>query len=369
MKPYKSFLFVAVIGLICVLLTQSCKHAVPTAETYCTEADFKTMKKIDIHCHITADRHDFMEQAVADNFRILTINTDAFEHPTVEEQQQFALAQMQVFPNDLHYLTAFSIKGWDEPGWQEQVIARIDSSFQRGALGVKVWKNIGMVEKDKNGQFIMIDNPRFDPIFDHIEKMGKAVCGHLGEPRNCWLPLDSMTVNNDRKYFEENPQYHMYLHPDYPSYEDQIRARDNMLNKHPNLRFMGAHLGSLEWSVDELAKYFDAFPNASVDMAARMCHLEKQAQDDWQKVHDFFITYQDRIIYGTDEGDYEGAPADPNEMKAKVDTVWTRDWKFLTTDAEMSSWEVNGSFKGLKLPKSVIEKIYYKNAEKWFPGV
>jgi predicted TIM-barrel fold metal-dependent hydrolase len=369
MKPYITFLSVCTTVMGCLLLPQACKQAPAATETYCTEADFKTMKKVDIHCHITVSRHDFMEQAVADNFRILTINTDAFEHPTVEEQQQFALKQISAFPNDLHYLTTFSLKGWDEPGWQEKVIARLDSSFQRGALGVKVWKNIGMVEKDKNGQFIMIDNPRFDPIFDHIEKMGKAVCGHLGEPRNCWLPLDSMTVNNDRKYFAENPQYHMYLHPDYPSYEDQIRARDNMLKKHPNLRFMGAHLGSLEWSVDEMAGHFDKFPNMAVDMAARMCHIEKQAQDNWQKVHDFFIKYQDRIIYGTDEGDYEGAPADPNALKAHVDTVWTRDWKFLTTDQEMTSWEVNGSFKGLKLPKSVIEKIYFKNAAKWFPGV
>jgi len=178
-----------------------------------------------------------------------------------------------------------------------------------------------------------------------------------------------MTVNNDKQYFKEHPEYHMYLHPDFPSYEDQIRARDNMLKKHPNLHFMGAHLGSLEWSVDELAKHFDMFPNMTVDMAARTCHLEKQAEADWQKVYDFFVKYQDRIIYGTDEGDWVGTEADPVKLKEKVHSVWARDWEFLSSGDTLTSWEVNGKFKGLKLPKEVLEKIYYKNAVKWFPGV
>ena len=352
-----------------LLAINGCKPAATTDTRYFSAGDFKKTEKIDIHCHISVDRHDFMEQAVADNFRILTINTDAFVDPTIEDQQEFALRQMEAFPGRLAYLTSFSIKGWDAPDWQQKTIAYLDSSFKKGAIGVKIWKNIGMVEKDKDGNFIMIDNARFDPIFDFIGKMGKTVCGHLGEPKNCWLPLDQMTVNNDRKYFAENPQYHMFLHPEYPSYEEQIRARDSMLRKHPNLRFMGAHLGSLEWSVDELASHFDQYPNMTVDMAARICHTEKQAQTDWQKVHDFFIKYQDRILYGTDEGDYEGADADPEKLKASAHTVWTRDWKFLTTDETMTSWEVDGEFKGLKLPVDVIEKIYFKNAVKWFPGI
>lgn len=371
MKTYTNvvrlgFTFI-IFGLL--ILMQSFTPKTAIKKTYCSEADFKKMEKIDIHCHISVDRPTFMQLAIAQNFRILTINTDAFVSPTVEEQQEFALKQIKAFPGHLAYLTAFSMKGWDNPDWQEKTIAYLENSFKHGAIGIKVWKNIGMAEKDKNGKFIMIDNPKFDPIFNYLEKKGMPVCGHLGEPKNCWLPIEKMTVNNDKAYFKDHPEYHMYLHPDFPSYEDQIASRDNMLRKHPNLRFMGAHLGSLEWSVDELAKHFDMFPNMSVDMAARMCHIEKQAQADRQKVIDFIIKYQDRIIYGTDEGDYEGAEADPVKLQEKVLTAWTRDWKFLTSDETMTSWEVDGNFKGLKLPKEVIEKIYHKNATKWFPGI
>lgn len=101
-----------------------------------------------------------------------------------------------------------------------------------------------------------------------------------------------MTVKSDSAYFANHPHYHMYLHPEYPSYEDQINARDHMLEKHPELTFIGCHLGSLEWNIDELAKRLDKFPNMAVDMAERICHLEYQSAKDLKKVRDFCIKYQ-----------------------------------------------------------------------------
>jgi len=373
MSNKKLFLLMAIFFMVLplVLIEQACKHKKTAQAEYCTAEDFYKMTKVDIHCHVSVERTAFMELATADNFRILTINTDAYSDLTqsIEEQQRMALLQHSAFPDRLAYLTTFSMKGWDDPDWQAKTLNYLKDSFAKGAIGMKVWKNIGMVEKNREGKFIMIDNPEFDTIFNYLVKNHIPVCGHLGEPRNCWLPLEEMTVNNDRQYFKEHPQYHMYLHPEYPSYGEQIQAIDNMLKKHPDLHYMGAHLGSLEWSLDEMARHFDMFPNMTVDMAARMCHIEKHAQTNWQKVHDFFINYQDRIIYGTDQGDWIGAEADPEKLKAQIHEVWQRDWKFLTTDSAMTSWEVNGAFKGLKLPKEVVEKIYYKNAVRWFPGV
>lgn len=338
-----------------------------TKEQYYSDDDFGKLTKIDIHCHINTKRHFFMEQAIQDNFRILTINTYAPIGVSIEEQQELANFHRQAFPDHLAYLTTFSMEGWNNDDWQTKTLDYLKESLKKGAIGIKVWKDIGMVEKDHDGSFIMIDNPKFDPIFDYLEENGIPVCGHLGEPKNCWLPIDSMSVNNDKHYYKDHPEYHMYLHPEYPSYMDQINARDHVLEKHPNLKFMGAHLGSMEWSVDFMAEHFDRFPNLTVDMAARICHFEAQAKKDWQKVHDFFIKYQDRILYGTDEGDYEGSEADPIKLKEHVHAVWIRDWKFLTSDNKMTSWEVDGEFKGLHLPKEVIDKIFFRNAERLFP--
>ena len=138
-----------------------------------------------------------------------------------------------------------------------------------------------------------------------------------------------------------------------------------MLEKHPDLQFIGAHLGSLEWSVDELAKRLDKFPNMAVDMAARIPHFQYQAMNEWQKVHDFFIKYQDRLLYATDllVNDTE----DTTALKKNIHNTWVRDWAFFTTDENMQSPDVEGTFQGLKLPREVIDKIYFRNAEKWYP--
>ena len=159
----------------------------------------------------------------------------------------------------------------------------------------------------------------------------------------------------------------MYLHPEAPSYEDQIRARDNMLRKHPNLMFVGAHLGSLEWSVDELAKRLDEFPDMAVDMAARIPQLQYQTMNDWQRVRDFMMKYQDRLIYGTDLS--VEPTSDPDGLKKSMHITWTNDWKFFVSNEEMTVSSFVGRFNGLKLPKEVIEKIYFTNAKKWFPGI
>jgi predicted TIM-barrel fold metal-dependent hydrolase len=355
--------FTALIGMLLLYQPISLAQEIMGSATYCTPEDFRKMTKIDAHCHLEDESTAFMEQAVKDHFRIITLNTDAPGNLPIADQQQMALQQKKLFPGQVAYLTTFSMQGWDDPEWADKTVVWLESCFQQGAIGVKVWKNIGMVEKDNTGKFIMIDDPKFDPVFDYLVKKGIPVCGHLGEPRNCWLPLDAMTVNNDRSYFREHPEYHMYLHPDHPSYEDQIRARDNLLRKHPDLHFIGAHMGSLEWSIDELAGRLEEFPNMTIDLAARICHVQKQAQEDWQKVHDFFIRYQDRILYGTDLSD--GGSSDPAAMQEKLHQTWLLDWKFFTTDEVMTTWEVDGVFRGLKLPREVVEKIYYRNAARW----
>ncbi len=212
---------------------------------YYTMADFKTVEKYDAHVHVNTYKNTFLKQAEEDNFRLVTINwDDANDPPPMEEQQQFALHQIKAFPDRIAYATTFSVRNFNNDNWQEQTIAYLKNSFEHGAIAVKIYKVIGMSLRDKNGKLVMIDDPRFDPVIDFIVKNNIPVLGHLGEPKNCWLPLDKMTIKGDQSYFRENPKYHMYLHPEFPPYEDQIRARDHMLEKHPDLQFIGAHLGS-----------------------------------------------------------------------------------------------------------------------------
>lgn len=354
MKLPSKFFF----GFCFLSLMNSCRH-----EYYSVE-DFLTVKKIDTHIHLNGESTALTKQAQNDNFSLLTINVEAPHYPDLEEQLRIALLHIEYAPQHIWFVSTFSINGWDSHSWSDQIIRKLKSDFANGALGVKVWKNIGMVAKDTAGNFIMIDNPKFDTVINYIVQEDKTVLGHLGEPKNCWLPLDQMTVNNDRTYFKEHPEYHMYLHPEFPSYEEQIAARDRFLGKHPDLRFVAAHLGSLEWDVDELAKRLDKFPNMAVDMAARIAHLQHQCIGNYDKVRNFMIKYQDRIIYATDAN--ISISSDPEIARKQLHETWMDDWKYFVTDETMRSPSVAGEFKGLRLPKKVIDKIYRTNAIHWF---
>lgn len=345
-------------GLLIAISLCACTH------DYYTPDDFQRIKKIDTHVHLNAESTVLTDLAKEDNFFLIDVSVDVPTYPSVEEQQRLALYQISQNPEQVKYVTAFTMENFDSLTWVDETVNKLKDSFSKGALGIKLWKNIGMVYRKADSTFIMVDDPLLDSVINFVIQQDKTVMAHIGEPKNCWLPLEEMTVNNDRNYFRNHPEYHMYLHPAYPSYEDQINARDRFLERHPDMRFVGAHLGSLEWDVDELAKRLDKFPNMAVDMAARIPHLQHQTIQDREKVRNFFIRYQDRLIYGTDSGiDPE---SDFEDVKNYVHEKWTTDWKYFVTDEAMTVPEVNGTFKGLKLPKEVIDKVFRENAIKWF---
>jgi len=372
MNFYKQFSFL--IFLIVSVCLQQCSQAKKTGSETATRGgsyysinDFVTVLKYDTHVHLNVEDTTFIKQAKADNFRLLTVNVNPGYYPPIEEQRSIAIRLVKDYPNQLAYATTFSLDNWDSDDWQQKQLSYLRESFDKGAIAVKVWKNVGMELKDKNGKFVMIDNPRFDHLINYLSKNNIPLIGHLGEPKNAWLPLEQMTIKGNQSYFSKHPEYHMFLHPDYPTYDDQIQARDHMLEKHPDLKFIGAHLGSLEWSIEELAKRLDKFPNMAVDMAARLSGLQYQAVTNWKGVRDFFIKYQDRLIYATDLE--AGGTINAPDLEKRIHDSWMRDWNFFVSDAMMHSSAFDSPFKALKLPKSIVDKIYHKNAEKWFPGI
>ena len=329
-------------------------------------ADFQKARKIDAHVHIHGVADHFMAQAIEDNFRLLTINVDYPDFPPVPEQASTAVSLRKRFPGRVAFAGTFTVENFTSPGWARGAQQQIDAARRAGAVGVKLWKNIGMDLRDAAGRYVMPDDSRIEPIIAALERDHVVLLGHQAEPLNCWLPLPNMTVASERQYFSEHPQYYMYKHPEMPSHESILAARDRMLKAHPALRFDAVHLASLEWDVDRIAKFLDTFPNASVDLAARLVHLERQASHNREKVRQFFIRYQDRILYGSDVA-YGPVDTDQQTLEA-VHSGWLEDWRFLVTADPMRSPDFDPTFQGLQLPKAVVDKIYWRNAEALFPG-
>ena len=143
----------------------------------------------------------------------------------------------------------------------------------------------------------MIDHPQFDPVFDFMEREGMRLMGHLGEPRNCWLPLEEMTVKNDRRYFQNNLNTTCIYTPKCRVMKSNWRLVTGCLGNIQTYLSWALILEVLSGVWMLFARFLEEHPSAVVDTAARMGQLEYQSQRDWKKVRDFMLKYQDRILY------------------------------------------------------------------------
>ncbi len=350
------------LGTACLLTLAPA--AARAQERYYSTTDFARVQKVDAHMHIYGPANLLVAEAIRDGFHILTINVDDPDHGSIPRQLHDAASLHRRYPGRVAFAGTFSAAGFTKPGWSTGAVHEIDAAVAQGAVGIKIWKNFGMVVRDGTGRYVMPDDPRLEPIYSMLQREHIVLLGHMAEPLDCWLPYSKMIVKGDADYYRQHPEYYMYLHPDRPGHDEILAARDRMLAAHPRLRFDAVHLASLEWDVDRIAAFLDRFPEADVDMAARIGQLEFQAETHPEKVRQFFIRYQDRILYGTDDA---YGPSDDPQAVAEIAVDWRRDWRFLVTGDPLRSPDLDRPFRGLHLPRSVVDKIYRKNAVALFP--
>lgn len=353
MKNRQLFILIAIF-----ILLQSC-------DSYYTLDDYNKVPKIDAHIHYNYANPVLLQQAEKDNFRLITVNVETRTNPHIDQQESLAVELKDKYSKLLAFISTFGSSEWSSDKWTEKTIDRINASSEKGAAGVKIWKTFGMDLQEADSSYVFINHPKLNPVFDHMAHYHIPLMAHIGEPKNCWMPLDEMTTENDRNYFAEHPEYHMFLHPEMPSYESIIFARDQVMAEHGDLKVVGAHFGSVEWNLDSLAARFDKYPNFAVDMAARIGHMHYQSDKDYEKTRQFFIKYHDRILYGTDMG----MSSENVKSGDRFYNQWFSDWRYLATDEEFESDLINKKVKGLRLPKKVIDDIYFNNSINWYPRI
>ena len=323
---------------------------------------FASIEPIDTHVH--AFKSDASFTAMLSQLHLRVMDIMVADNHGIYGDLEIERARVKEFvhASDGHarLCVTFSPFEFQEPGYATKTVAQLREEFAAGAVAVKIWKNIGMEIKRKDGSYVMPDDPVFAPIYQAIAAENKTLVAHVAEPTSSWRPLDP--DNPDYEYYKENPEWHMYLHPEYPRKETIIAARDHLLAENPKLRVVGAHLGSMETDVDEIAKRFERYPNFAVDMAARMEYLMIQPRE---KVRNFLIKYQDRVLYATDLEFLANQAAADAEKDWKE--TYARDWKFLATD-QMVTYRKR-QIQGLKLPNPVLRRLYHDNAVQWIPGI
>ena len=308
---------------------------------------------IDVHNHINDAQgiDDHMQPSsvlrVMDNTNVRTV---VILTGMWGDRLQRVIDEMQKpYPGRFIVFTQIDWSKIDDANFSEEMVAQLDDAVSRGARGLKILKNLGLGVRDKTGKLISPDDSRLDPIFDECARLGIPVSIHTGDPEAFFHPIDA----NNERYEElmEHPDWSFYG-SDYPSLEQVLEARNRMFARHPKTTFVSLHMGwpeNLPW----VAKMLDQHPNVMVEFGAREAELGRQP---WQ-AKEFFVTYQDRIMFGTDNG--------MDEAMYRNLFRWLE-----TSDEYFDYWGSPGQGRwkiyGMALPDAVLEKIYHVNAERLF---
>ena len=306
---------------------------------------------IDIHSHHQNLSPEYVDKLVREmdsiNLRVL-VNLSG---GTGERLKQMIAAMKGRYPDRFVVFANLSFDDLNEPGYGERAAARLAEDVKHGAQGLKIFKNLGMDLKYRNGERVKVDDPVFDPVWAKCAELKIHVLIHIAEPAVFFEPIDR---HNER--WLELKQFPRRARPpeQYPSFETLMTERNNIFAKHPKTNFIVAHLAWHGNDLDRLGRLFDKYPNVYADNAAVLAELGRQPYS----AHDFLVRYQDRILFGKDI--YE-----VNEYKWYFRAMETRDEYFPYYRKRHAFWNIYG----FDLPDEVLKKIYYKNALKLVPGM
>ena len=324
---------------------------------------FAALDPIDTHTHAFQNAPELYAMLKRLNLHTLDITLVDNFSPDLKDLAKTRQEAWTVVHHSDGYIamcSTFDPFKYNQPGFAENANRIINEDFSHGAVAVKIWKNVGMEIKDAKGNYIMPDNPIFEPIFKNIQAHNKTLIAHLADPNTIWEAPNPKAA--DYGYYIHHPELYMYTKPGAPSKASILVARDHVLEANPNLRVVGAHLGSMEADFNQLAQHLDKYPNFAVDLAARMPYVEKQPR---AELIAFITKYQDRLIYATDN---EFPPdANPQNAMKEWENQYANDWRFFATDDVLESQ--GHKVQGLALPEPILRKLYHDNAVKWFPGI
>jgi predicted TIM-barrel fold metal-dependent hydrolase len=238
------------------------------------------------------------------------------------------------------------------PGWAERSIAQLEADVAAGAVGVgEIGKGFGQNARKADGTRLALDDPALKPVWDACARLKLPVFIHTGDPQEFYQPFD---FKNER-WLEMALFPGRRIPPDqHPTFEELMKERDNLFRNNPKTTFVAAHMG---WHANDLArlgKMLTEMPNLYTEVGAVLYDIGRQPR----AAHDFFVKYQDRILFGKDS-------FQPEEYPYYWRVFETRDDYFDYYRHYHAFWKLYG----IDLPDAVLKKVYYQNALRITPGL
>jgi uncharacterized protein len=238
------------------------------------------------------------------------------------------------------------------PGWAERAVRQLEEDVAAGAVGVgEISKGLGLSLVRADGSRLRIDDPDLDPLWQAAGRLGVPVFIHTADPPEFFEPIDH---ENERWLELALFPSRQYPQDRFPSFEQLAEERDNLFRRHPNTTFVTAHLGWHGNDLARLGRLFDEMPNVYAEVGAVLYDIGRQPR----VARDFFIRYQDRILFGKDS-------FQPEEYPYFWRVFETRDDYFDYYRPYHAFWKLYG----IDLPDDVLKKLYYRNALRITPGL
>jgi len=268
-----------------------------------------------------------------------------------ESLKEMTTSIQKNYPNRFVVFANLDFDGVGKPGWTENAVKQLANDVENGAKGLKVFKSLGLRNKDSDGKRIAIDDRRLDPIWELCAALGIPVLIHSADPKSFWEPMDA---DNERWLELKTHPGRKRTATDPAPWQQIIEEQHRMFKKHPQTKFINAHMGWYANNLKKLGELMDDIPNMSVGIGAVIAELGRQPKN----AKAFFIQYQDRILFGKDSWQ-------PQEFLTYFRVLETADEYFPYYKKYHAFW----SMYGLDLPDAVLQKVYYKNALQLIPGL
>ena len=238
------------------------------------------------------------------------------------------------------------------PGWAEKAIQQLEADLKAGAAGVgEVGKGFGLTIRKPDGSRLHLDDPELDPLWEACARLKVPVFIHTADPAEFFQPID---FHNERWLELALFGNRRYPPDQFPSFEELMSERDRLFTNHPRTTFVAAHMGWHANDLTRLGRLLDKAPNVYTEVGAVLYDIGRQPR----VAHDFFIKYQDRLLFGKDA-------FEPEEYPYYWRVFETKDDYFDYYRGYHAFWKLYG----IDLPDTVLQKLYFRNALKITPGL
>ena len=293
-----------------------------------------------------------------------------------EKSRQHNLERADRYPGRIALFFNVDWSGIERDNFGETMAESLEEAVESGFAGLKISKALGLSVETEDGELLAVDAPRLDPLWEKAGKLGIPVSIHTGDPKAFF---EKPGPDNERwEELKLAPSWSFYGE-EYPSRKALLDARDRMVARHPYTTFILVHFANNPEDLDYVEAVLEEHPNAMLDVSARIAEIGRH---DPERVRKLFIEHQDRILFATDLG-VRVRPAgdgrlqyaltlgsiskEPPSLK-DVRDFYEDHWRYFETDEEAIEHPVpiQGDWKvhPIDLGQEVLEKVYYKNAER-----